>query len=224
MGDGGGSRRGWGFSPASIWCWGYVEGVCRVCVVDGWFTASPGLSQTDWTLAGWGCTPGVHEQSWHPRINQPSTHTLVEEPPSWPVYHQLGEYHQPVNSNKHPVQHLPVSCVGGAQGKPLRWRVEERPCHSDVVRATEMSPWGSGPYGGLWKNSEKKVYCGNCKQTILREWSPTTVAVCARIIKPLTQNHRNSVVMVARLPIPPLTLWLAWQIFCFQQRKTTTKG
>ena len=43
-----------------------VEGVCRVCVVDGWFTASPGLSQTDWTLAGWGCTPGVHEQSWHP--------------------------------------------------------------------------------------------------------------------------------------------------------------
>ena len=50
-----------------------------MCVVDGWFTASPGLSQTDWTLAGWGCTPGVHEQSWHPRINQPSTHTLEEE-------------------------------------------------------------------------------------------------------------------------------------------------
>ena len=43
-----------------------VEGVCGVCVVDGWFTASPGLSQTDWTLAGWGCTPVVHEQSWHP--------------------------------------------------------------------------------------------------------------------------------------------------------------
>ena len=43
-----------------------VEGVCGVCAVDGWFTASPGLSQTDWTLAGWGCTPGVHEQSWHP--------------------------------------------------------------------------------------------------------------------------------------------------------------
>ena len=36
-----------------------VEGVCGVCVVDGWFTASPGLSQTDWTLAGWGCTPVV---------------------------------------------------------------------------------------------------------------------------------------------------------------------
>ena len=28
------------------------------------------------------------------------------------------------------VQHLPVSCVGGAQGKPLRWRVEGQPCHS----------------------------------------------------------------------------------------------
>ena len=24
-----------------------VEGVCGVCVIDGWFTASPGLSQTD---------------------------------------------------------------------------------------------------------------------------------------------------------------------------------
>ena len=84
----------------------------RVCVVDGWFTASPGLSQTDWTLAGWGCTPGVHEQSWHPRINQPSTHTLEEERESWPVYHQLGEYHQPVNSNKHLLYYIypcPVS-------------------------------------------------------------------------------------------------------------------
>ena len=30
----------------------YVEGVCGVCVVDGWFTASPGLSQSDWTPAG----------------------------------------------------------------------------------------------------------------------------------------------------------------------------
>ena len=43
-----------------------VLGICGVCAVDGWFTASPGLSQTDWTLAGWGCTPVVHEQSWHP--------------------------------------------------------------------------------------------------------------------------------------------------------------
>ena len=25
--------------------------------------------------------------------------------------------------NKHPVLHLPVSCVGGPQGKPRRWRV-----------------------------------------------------------------------------------------------------
>ena len=34
-----------------VWCWGYVEGVCGVCVVDIWFTASPGLSQTD--DSGW---------------------------------------------------------------------------------------------------------------------------------------------------------------------------
>ena len=71
MGDGGGGSRR--FGVGDMW---------RVCVVDGWFTASPGLSQTDWTLAGWGCTPGVHEQSWHPSINQPSTHTLEEEPQS----------------------------------------------------------------------------------------------------------------------------------------------
>ena len=25
LGWGGGSRRGWEFSPISIWCWGYVE-------------------------------------------------------------------------------------------------------------------------------------------------------------------------------------------------------
>ena len=52
-----------------------VEGVCGVCVADGWFTASPGLSQTDWTLAGWGCTPVV--QSNHGTQDKPAitTHT-----------------------------------------------------------------------------------------------------------------------------------------------------
>ena len=53
-----------------------VEGVCGVCAVDGWFTASPGLSQTDWTLAGWGCTPVVHESN-HGTQDKPAitTHT-----------------------------------------------------------------------------------------------------------------------------------------------------
>ena len=58
-----------------------------------------------------------------PRINQPSTHILEEEPLSWQLYHQLGEYHLPETPNKHLVLHLPVSCVGGPQEKPLRWRV-----------------------------------------------------------------------------------------------------
>ena len=55
-----------------------VEGVCGVCVDDGWFTASPGLSQTDWTLAGWGCTPVV--QSNHGTQDKPAinTHTIEE--------------------------------------------------------------------------------------------------------------------------------------------------
>ena len=69
-------------------------GRCGGCV-DGWFTASPGLSQTDWTLAGWGCTPGVHESN-HGTQDKPAinTHTQ-EEPQPWQLYHQLGEYHQP---------------------------------------------------------------------------------------------------------------------------------
>ena len=41
--------------------------------------------------------------------------------------------------NKHPVQHLPVSCVGGAQKKPLRWRVEDEPCHNYVSRSSSSS-------------------------------------------------------------------------------------
>ena len=44
-----------------------VEGVC-------WFTASPGLSQTDWTLAGWGCTPVVHESN-HGTQDKPAINT-----------------------------------------------------------------------------------------------------------------------------------------------------
>ena len=51
-----------------------VEGVCGVCVVDGWVTASPGLSQTDWALAGWGCTPVVHESN-HGTQDKPAINT-----------------------------------------------------------------------------------------------------------------------------------------------------
>ena len=51
-----------------------VEGVCGVCAVDGWSTASPGLSQTDWTLAGWGCTPVVHESN-HGTQDKPAINT-----------------------------------------------------------------------------------------------------------------------------------------------------
>ena len=51
-----------------------VEGVCGVYVVDGWFTASPDLSQTDWTLAGWGCTPVVHESN-HGTQDKPAINT-----------------------------------------------------------------------------------------------------------------------------------------------------
>ena len=65
-GWGGGGVGEAGDSPQPQFGVGGMWRVCVECVVDGWFTASPGLSQTDWTLAGWGCTPVVHEQSWHP--------------------------------------------------------------------------------------------------------------------------------------------------------------
>ena len=43
--DGGGREKG---EAGDMWR------VCGLCVVDGWFTASPGLSQTNWTLDGVG--------------------------------------------------------------------------------------------------------------------------------------------------------------------------
>ena len=46
--------------------------------------------------------------------------------------------------NKHPLLHLPVSCVGGAQGKPLRWRVEEKPCHTGAQCGAPPTRTGHG--------------------------------------------------------------------------------
>ena len=46
--------------------------------------------------------------------------------------------------NKHPLLHLPVSCVGGAQGKPLRWRVEEQPCHTGAQCGAPPTRTGHG--------------------------------------------------------------------------------
>ena len=103
-----------------------VEGVCGVCVVDGWFTASPGLSQTDWTLAGWGCTPVVHESN-HGTQDKPAINTHTRGgATAMAVVPSARRIPCAWNSSKHPVLHLPVSCVGGPQGKPLRWRVVGR--------------------------------------------------------------------------------------------------
>ena len=66
LGWGGGGVGEAGDSPQPQFGVGDMWRVYVECAVDGWFTASPGLSQTDWTLAGWGCTPVVHEHSWHP--------------------------------------------------------------------------------------------------------------------------------------------------------------
>ena len=46
--------------------------------------------------------------------------------------------------NKHLVLHLPVSCVGGAQRKPLRWRVEEEPCHTGAQCGAPPTRTGHG--------------------------------------------------------------------------------
>ena len=71
--------------------------------VDGWFTASPGLSQTDRTLAGWGCTPVV--QSNHGTQDKPAinTHTQEREPLSWQLV-PLARQIPLAISNKYAVQ------------------------------------------------------------------------------------------------------------------------
>ena len=91
-----------------------------------WLVYSLTWPESDWLDSGW---VGLHTcGAWaimapqdKPAIN---THTRGGAT-VMTIYHQLGEY-------QHPVQHLPVSCVGGAQGKPLRWRVEEQPCHTYI--------------------------------------------------------------------------------------------
>ena len=50
-----------------------------VCVVGGWFTASPGLSQTDWSLGLGGAAYLWCRAIMAPRMNQISTHTLRRE-------------------------------------------------------------------------------------------------------------------------------------------------
>ena len=98
-----------------------MEGVCGVCVVGGWFTASPGLSQTDWTLAGWGCTPVVHESN-HGTQDKPAINTHTRGGATAMAVVPSARRIPPAckTPNKHPVQHRPLSCVGGPQGKPLR--------------------------------------------------------------------------------------------------------
>ena len=96
-----------------------------------WLVYSLTWPESDWLDSGW---VGLHTcGAWAaimaPRINQPSTHTLEEEPQPWQLYHQLGEYHLPNLQKNILYYHLPVSCVRGLQGEPRRWRVEEQPCH-----------------------------------------------------------------------------------------------
>ena len=106
-------------------------GVCGVCVGGGWFTASPGLSQTDWTLAGWGCTPVVHESN-HGTQDKPAINTHTRGGATGTAVCTISSAN--TTSLNLPLnilyERLPVSCVGGPQGKPLRWRVEGEPCHN----------------------------------------------------------------------------------------------
>ena len=90
-----------------------------VCAVDGWFTASHSLSQTDWTLAGWGCTPVV--QSNHGTQDKPAINTHTRGGAIGMAECTISSAISPA-LNKH-LEHLPMSCVGGPQEKPLRWRV-----------------------------------------------------------------------------------------------------
>ena len=78
---------------------------------------------TDWTLAGWGCTPGV--QSNHGTQDKPAINTHTRGGATVMTVCTISSANTislnlPINILN---EHLPVSCVGGPQRKPLRWRV-----------------------------------------------------------------------------------------------------
>ena len=62
------------------------------------------------------------------------------------MYHQLSN--TTCSPNKH-LEHLPVSCVGGPQEKPLRWRV------AGVTLPHWRPMWGSSDQGGTRKGCPK---------------------------------------------------------------------
>ena len=106
-------------------------GGCLWSVCCWWLVYSLTWPESDWLDSGW---VRLHTcGAWAimaPRINQPSTHTLEEEPQSWSEYHQLGEYHQPVKLQINILYNIyPCPVSEGPKGKPLQWRVEEQPSH-----------------------------------------------------------------------------------------------
>ena len=66
-------------APQQVAGFGSSLDVCGVCVVGIWSAASPGLSQTDWTLGLGGAAHLWCRAIMAPRINQLSPHTHIKE-------------------------------------------------------------------------------------------------------------------------------------------------
>ena len=83
-------------------------------MVASLFTASPGLSQTDYGELG----GAAH--LWCRAIMAPRDKPAITTHSGESHWQHVSSAHHLAISNKC-IQHLPVSCVGGPQQKPLRW-------------------------------------------------------------------------------------------------------
>ena len=77
-----------------------------------------------------------------PRINQPSTHTLEEEPQQ--LYHQLGEYHLPETQINILYNIYPCPVSEGPKGSHLGGVWKERPCHTGAQCGASPTRAGHG--------------------------------------------------------------------------------
>ena len=89
-----------------------------------WLLHSLIWPESDWldSGAGWGCTPVVHEQSWHPGWTSYHSHHSQERATVMATHNICSAYYvspSPMNA----FFNATSTCVGGPQQKPLRWRV-----------------------------------------------------------------------------------------------------
>ena len=105
--------------------------------------------------------------------------TAMAVVPSAQQYHLL--------SNKHLKQHLPVSCVGGPQRKPHRWRVVRRnPATMDFEIQRVF------PLQDTWFYFSLSALASNCQSGINRSYESNQL----RLIIKLTETKTKGIISI----------------------------